>query len=430
MKFHLAAFLAVLGGVAGIDNGYGLTPPMGWRSWNCYGRNVNQTLMETVMDKMAAKGPEGKSLLDVGYVSVGLDDNWQACGAGVNGSFHDEQGNPIINLKTFPDMKAMTSHGHSLGLKVGWYMNNCICRETTFTNDTYIALHMEASAAAVANFEFDGVKLDGCGQFMNLTWWGALLNATGRPIMIENCHWGRTYPGQHPPTDAVCTGTTAPSDCPYNFYRSSGDIRPEWLRVMNNLQTVIEFEGRTPRSIPGAWAYPDMLEVGNLASHGEDRTHFAAWCIVSSPLVLGYDVTNDTVTQRVWDIIANEEAIAVNQAWVGSPGQLVKNIMPPDFEGDVGIPQHGVLLQIWAKPVTADGNTAVLVINNSTGPSYTVQLNMTDFGFLSTDKVTVRDIYSHADVGAYTGHFTTDMIPTHDSRFYMFSKSSSHSQWL
>ena len=29
----------------------------------------------------------------------------------------------------------------------------------------------------------------GCGQFRNLTWWAELLNKTGRPIMIENCHW-------------------------------------------------------------------------------------------------------------------------------------------------------------------------------------------------------------------------------------------------
>ena len=33
---------------------------------------------------------------------------------------------------------------------------------------------------------FDGLKLDSCSQFNNLTWWAALLNATGREILIEN----------------------------------------------------------------------------------------------------------------------------------------------------------------------------------------------------------------------------------------------------
>lgn len=49
----------------------------------------------------------------------------------------------------------------------------------------------------------------------------------------------------------------------------------------------------------------------------ESRSHFGAWCIVSSPLILGYDVTNDSVTKAVWPIISNREAIAVNQQWEG-----------------------------------------------------------------------------------------------------------------
>ena len=38
------------------------------------------------------------------YVLV-TDDNWQACGFGVDGTFHDAQGNPIINIIRFPDMQ-------------------------------------------------------------------------------------------------------------------------------------------------------------------------------------------------------------------------------------------------------------------------------------------------------------------------------------
>ena len=73
-----------------------------------------------------------------------------------------------------------------------------------------------------------------------------------------------------------------------------------------------------------------MLEVG--CDHGpggdsdkglseeETRTHFGAWCIVSSPLTLSMDVNNDTIMDSVWDLISNKEAIAVNQAWYGHPG--------------------------------------------------------------------------------------------------------------
>ena len=43
------------------------------------------------------------SLVDLGYTYAGLDEGWAACGKGVNRSFHDAQGRPLINDK-FPDM--------------------------------------------------------------------------------------------------------------------------------------------------------------------------------------------------------------------------------------------------------------------------------------------------------------------------------------
>lgn len=65
-----------------------------------------------------------------------------------------------------------------------------------------------------------------------------------------------------------------------------------------------------------------------MANDAEDRTHFGAWVITSSPLILGYDLNDDSVTDRIWDIISNKEAIAINQAWAGHPGRLVKTWNP------------------------------------------------------------------------------------------------------
>eukprot|EP00755_Sulcionema_specki_P035982 Sspe_Gene.106027::Locus_83163_Transcript_1_1_Confidence_1.000_Length_460::g.106027::m.106027/K07407/E3.2.1.22B, galA, rafA; alpha-galactosidase len=131
LKALMAAFLVVGVGGAG-PFGMAKQPPMGWRSWNCYGRDVTQTKMMAVMDKMVEKHDVPSknttmSLVDLGYVNCGLDDNWQACGTGYNGSFHDAHGNPLVNKERFPSMKGMTDYGHQLGLRVGWYMNNCIC---------------------------------------------------------------------------------------------------------------------------------------------------------------------------------------------------------------------------------------------------------------------------------------------------------------
>jgi hypothetical protein len=93
-------------------------------------------------------------------------------------------------------------------------------------------------------------------------------------------------------------------------------------------QTTTKYQGFPPLSRPGAWAYPDMLEVGRMPSLIEDRTHFGAWVITSSPLILGYDLNDEASTGRVWEIIANPEALAISQTWAGHPGRLVKSWQP------------------------------------------------------------------------------------------------------
>ena len=78
----------------------------------------------SIMDGMVARERlvDGvpTSLCDLGYCDVGLDDNWQACGAGVNGSFHAADGTPLWNTTRFPDVKAMNEKIHQLGLKSDW----------------------------------------------------------------------------------------------------------------------------------------------------------------------------------------------------------------------------------------------------------------------------------------------------------------------
>ena len=62
-----------------------------------------------------------------------------------------------------------------------------------------------------------------------------------------------------------------------------------------------------PLSRPGAWAYPDMLEVGNLEDYAADEAHFGLWVVTSSPLILGFDMLDDAKMERVWPIITNKE---------------------------------------------------------------------------------------------------------------------------
>lgn len=235
------------------------TPPLGWRSWNLLGPNVNQSILETIMLGMTKPKIDGMALCaDLGYCNVGLDDAWQACNdtaavqAGMH--YHDVEGKSVVNTTRFPDLKAMTDKAHELGLTAGWYHNNCICSDYC-KDDAECDAQIEQDARAVVDLGFDAVKLDGCGGQTNLTAWDFYLqkyhqNADNdRPIEVENCHWGRTVPN------------TPEEYCPYAFYRTSGDIRPNYQSVMHNLATVDHFHKHN-LSRPGCWAYPDMLQVG------------------------------------------------------------------------------------------------------------------------------------------------------------------------
>ena len=116
--------LVGLGMVDGLDNGLGLTPPRGWRSWNCFGSGVTQQKMLTQVDALGDRSRlvDGRptSLLELGYDHIGLDDAWQACGMGINGSFHAADGTPLWDTARFPDVRAMNEKIHQLGLKSDW----------------------------------------------------------------------------------------------------------------------------------------------------------------------------------------------------------------------------------------------------------------------------------------------------------------------
>ena len=57
---------------------------------------------------------------------------------------------------------------------------------------------MRGSVKMLADQGWDGVKFDSCSQMHNLSKWAALINETGRPVLIENCFQGGYTPGQSP----------------------------------------------------------------------------------------------------------------------------------------------------------------------------------------------------------------------------------------
>mmetsp|Transcript_19432 Transcript_19432/g.29016 ORF Transcript_19432/g.29016 Transcript_19432/m.29016 type:complete len:241 (-) Transcript_19432:67-789(-) len=237
--------------------------------------------------------------------------------------------------------------------------------------------------------------------------------------MIENCHWGQSTPND--------------THCPWNFYRTSLDIRANYISVLWNLHSTSQWAKKN-LSRPGCWAYPDMLEVG--CKHGaggiidiglnpaETRTHFGAWCVVSSPLTLSYNITDDKISDDVWPIVSNREAIAINQAWAGHSGSTFSNSAETH---ELEHPEKGFKFTSWLheyfyKPLTWDGRKiAVLMVNHD--PFFKADLKLT-FGSIPGVKCqncAVRSVWEEKDLGIFDSEYVARDVGQHDSVFLVVS---------
>jgi hypothetical protein len=81
-------------------------------------------------------------------------------------------------------------------------------------------------------------------------------------------------------------------------------------------------------------------------------------------------------------------------------------------------------IQIWAKP-QPNGAVAVLVINGDATAAHAVDISLAAVNVSAIASFSVFDIWQEQVMPqAVTGTFTTDAVPPHDSRFYVFSPSS------
>jgi alpha-galactosidase len=186
---RLMLILLLLGPSLAIHNGLGLKPPQAWRSWNAFHNSISTDVIQAQIDALVVRNrtvhgrPGFTSLSDMGYSTCGIDEGWEACGAGVNGTQHDAKGNPMIDTKKFPDMSKLVAYGHSKKIAMGWYFNGCACGEKQEHLINY-----QGDVRNLAAFNFDAVKIDSCGAQKNMTLYADLMNATGEPYLIENCH--------------------------------------------------------------------------------------------------------------------------------------------------------------------------------------------------------------------------------------------------
>lgn len=429
-----------------LDDGLALTPPRGWRSWNFMELDVTQDKILAQAAAMARSYPDlGPSLLELNYTEVGIDDGWQKCGAGVNGTFHNESGWPIWNVSRFSDPKAMVDEARKkYGVGLGWYGNNCFCAETEghpWPYDKGGHTHQDAETAAAIGFT--GIKIDGCGPVLNMTQWTADLKLAGNTDMvIEDClnkdFW---YRGLSPPLP----DQELLRECPSHFYRVSRDVAPDFYSTMFNINfmTILlapYYDDPTAAPRPGCWSYPDMLEVGvQPMSLLESRTHFAAWCVLSAPLVLGFDLTNESLYREVYPIIANAGALEVSATWAGNSGRLVKNsteslVHVARIGADNRVPmpypnQTFAAWQIWAKPMRDDHTRWAVLLVNVGLEERDIPLTYADVSPALGDDVAATDVWTGRGVEVAQRATTFKAVAPHDSVFLFLERGRETWAW-
>lgn len=360
--------------------GLALTPQMGWNSWNKFGTDINEQMVKEMADALVSTG-----LRDAGYNHILLDDGWMEME-------RDAQGNLVPHRKKFPNgIKVVADYVHSKGLKFGLY--NCAGSKTCAGYPGSRG-HEYQDALKYAEWGVDYLKYDWCStgklnaEEAYITMRDAIYTA-GRPILLSICEWGTDAPWKWAQSVGHSWRTTGDI---YNCFSCKHDHGGYFSWGALNILDMRDQDELRKAAGPDHWNDMDMLEVGNGGlTPDEERTHFALWTILNSPLLLGNDLRN--MSPQTLDILTNKEIIAINQDSLGIQGFKYKK------EGTI---------EVWVKPM-ANNEWAICFFNRSQQPSdftfnwerETIKDNVFDkeITFNRDNIYKIRDLYQHKVIG-------------------------------
>ncbi|KAG5639125.1 hypothetical protein H0H81_006714 [Sphagnurus paluster] len=382
----------------------GKLPALGWNTWNAYGGNINEAKILAAANQFVSLG-----LKDVGYQYVNIDDVWA-------NKARDSKTNRIVpDPAKFPNgIKGLADKIHALGLKVGIYSdagtNTCAGYPGSLGNE-------DIDAATFNEWGIDYLKYDNCyvpGNWSDASsppggdWYnsnsairfrrmGAALAAQPRPIQYELCIWGQA--------NVWDWGARVG-----HSWRMSGDSSATWSYITSIINTNVAHISSTKFY---AHNDMDMMEIGNGAlTLQEQRTHFAAWAFLKSPILLGTDLSKLSSAQLA--IIKNKELLAFNQdPNVGTAAVPFKatssapTTSPPEYYS--GASSKG---------------THVFIINTSSSAA-TKTFTLSNVPGLGTSgNYKIHDMWTGTDLsGTYaaTASFSVNVAP-HDTVAYLLKK--------
>ena len=370
------------------------SPLMGWSSWNAFGFQISDQIIRQQADAMVASG-----LKDAGYTYINIDDGYFGG--------RDEDGNLLIHPTRFPNgMRPVVDYIHSLGLKAGIYSdggeNTCA---SYFGGDTIgvgVGLwgHDRADCRLFFHdLDFDFIKIDFCGgspyhnkdkrrlserdRYTDI--YQAIL-AAGKPgVFVNVCRWD--YPG----TWVSQVGGS---------WRTTHDIACNWKNVADIIQQNLYLSAYSSK---GHYNDMDMLEVGRGLTPEEDKTHFALWCIMNSPLLVGCDMTK--VAPEALALMANKRLIALNQDPLSQQAYPCQKV-------------QGCFVLVKDVETLRGHKRALAIYNPADTEVKNVQLALSDIDLAG--KATVTDLYTGEEVkkAIAKGYLTVKAIPAHGTAIY------------
>ncbi len=383
----------------------GLTPAMGWNSWNCFAHAVTAEDIKAAADAMVESG-----LINHGWTYINIDDFWQvhrdSNDPTLQGPARDAQGRILPNPR-FPDMKALTDYVHDKGLKIGiysvpgpWTCGGCV---GSFNYE-------KEDAAQYAEWGFDYLKYDWCSYNPAFEAYRGKkgFDPTTEPN-IQYSGGGDPVEGRFPfklmhEALAKQKRDIIYSLCQYgmgdvwkwgaevggNSWRTTQDITDTW-----NSMSGIGFRqnGLEEYAGPGHFNDPDMMVVGHVGwgnthptrlTPNEQYTHVTLWSLLASPLLIGCDMTK--LDDFTLNLLTNDEVIDINQDPLGRQAARIA--------------QDGQL-EVWAKELE-DGSRAVGLFNRGLREAPVV-VRWSDLG-IEAEQV-VRDLWRQQDLGTFQEQF-------------------------
>ena len=318
----------------------GLTPPMGWNSWNACGANVSDAFIRKVADAAFEFG-----LVEHGWQYLVIDDGWERSLARTDafgGKPRDENGNILPNSK-FPDMKALADYVHDKGLKFGIYSSpgprTCAKLEGSWMNEWRDAKQFIRWGVDYLKYDccsYDAIRFSKGRHHTLLPWMmmGKALQEGDRDIFYSISGGGLVDLFQR---------------CRANSQRITGDVFNSWPLVRRSMVAERYYWMNTE---PGHWCDPDMLVLqasgpkrGHRMTPNEFYTLFSMWCLYSAPLMMGYGLPH--TKPLTLSMLTNDEVLDVNQDPLGLCAALIQT---PGRD------------EVWAKPMS-DGSIAAGLVN-------------------------------------------------------------------